>query len=194
MTTGYRLIALNAKNGAMVPSFGESGVVDLKKGAMFGKGQQIELETGEIGLHSTPTVVGNTVLIGSSFKEGMTVATHNNTKGLVRAFDARTGKLLWTFNTIPRPGEFGNDTWENQSWDRTATPASGRRSPWTQKPASSTCRSKLRPPTNTAATGRATASSATDRVRRPQDRRAQVALPDRPSPDLGLRHLVGADL
>ncbi|MGH9141578.1 MAG: PQQ-binding-like beta-propeller repeat protein [Vicinamibacterales bacterium] len=116
VTTGYRLVSLNAKNGAMVTSFGEGGVVDLKKGAVTGKGQQIELETGEIGLHSTPTVVGNVVLIGSSFKEGMTVATHNNTKGLVRAFDVKSGKLLWTFNTIPRPGEFGNDTWENESW------------------------------------------------------------------------------
>jgi len=116
VTTGYRLIALNAKNGAMVTSFGEGGIVDLKKGAVTGKGQQIEMETGEIGLHSTPTIVGNVVLIGSSFKEGMTVATHNNTKGLVRAFDAKSGKLLWTFNTIPKPGEFGNDTWENESW------------------------------------------------------------------------------
>src|SRR5260221_13182254 len=116
VTTGYRLISLNAKNGSMVSSFGEGGVVDLKRGAVVGKGTQIELETGEIGLHSTPTVVGNIVLIGSSFKEGMTVATHNNTKGLVRAFDVKTGKVLWTFNTIPRPGEFGNDTWENEPW------------------------------------------------------------------------------
>jgi quinoprotein glucose dehydrogenase len=116
VTTGYRLIALNAKNGAMVPSFGDGGVVDLKKGAVTGKGQQIEMETGEIGLHSTPTVVKDVVIIGSSFKEGMTVVTHNNTKGLVRAFDVKTGKLLWTFNTIPKPGEFGNDTWENESW------------------------------------------------------------------------------
>ena len=116
VTTGYRLIALNAKNGAMIPSFGENGVVDLKKGAVVGKGQQIDLETGEIGLHATPTVVKDVVIIGSSFKEGMTVHTHNNTKGLVRAFDVRTGKVLWTFNTIPRPGEFGNDTWLNESW------------------------------------------------------------------------------
>jgi glucose dehydrogenase len=127
VTTGYRLIALNAKNGAMVPSFGENGVVDLKKGAVFGKGQAIDLETGEIGLHSTPTVVKDIVIVGSSFKEGMTVKTHNNTKGLVRAFDVKTGKLLWTFNTIPRPGEFGNDTWENESW---AT--NGNTGVWTQ--------------------------------------------------------------
>src|SRR5471032_3398625 len=127
VTTGYRLIALNAKNGAMVTSFGEGGIVDLKRGAVTGKGQQIEMETGEIGLHSTPTIVGNVVLIGSSFKEGMTVATHNNTKVLVRAFDAKSGKLLWTFNTIPRPGEFGNDTWENESWA-----INGNTGVWTQ--------------------------------------------------------------
>jgi quinoprotein glucose dehydrogenase len=116
MTTGYRLVELNAKNGSMVQSFGDGGVVDLKKGAVYGKGQQIDLETGEIGIHSTPTVVKDVVIVGSSFKEGMTVKTHNNTKGLVRAFDVKSGKLLWTFNTIPRPGEFGNDTWENESW------------------------------------------------------------------------------
>jgi quinoprotein glucose dehydrogenase len=127
VTTGYRLIALNAKTGAMVQSFGESGVVDLKKTAVFGKGQPIDLETGEIGLHSTPTIVKDTVIVGSSFKEGMTVKTHNNTKGSVRAFDVKSGKLLWTFNTIPRPGEFGNDTWENESW---AT--NGNTGVWTQ--------------------------------------------------------------
>ena len=99
----------------------------MKKGAVFGKGQQIDLETGEIGLHSTPTVVKDVVIVGSSFKEGMTVKTHNNTKGLVRAFDVKTGKMLWTFNTIPRPGEFGNDTWENESWA-----INGNTGVWTQ--------------------------------------------------------------
>src|SRR5471032_3404261 len=127
VTTGYRFIALNAKNGSMIPTFGDGGVVDLKRGAVVGKGQQIDLDTGEIGLHSTPTVVGNVAIIGSSFKEGMTVTTHNNTKGLVRAFDVRTGKLLWTFNTIPRPGEFGNDTWERDSWA-----VNGNNGVWTQ--------------------------------------------------------------
>ena len=111
----------------MIPSFGKDGVVDLKDGVVFGKGQQIDLETGEIGLHSTPTVVKDVVIVGSSFKEGMTVKTHNNTKGLVRAFDVRTGKLLWTFNTIPQPGEFGNDTWENESWA-----INGNTGVWTQ--------------------------------------------------------------
>src|SRR5271166_2964282 len=127
MTTGYRLVALNAHNGAMFPSFGKDGMVDLKEGMVTGAGQQIDLETGEAGIHSTPVVVKDTVIVGSSFKEGMTVVTHNNTKGQVRAFDVRTGKKIWTFNTIPRPGEFGNDTWENGSW---AT--NGNTGVWTQ--------------------------------------------------------------
>src|SRR4029077_19872617 len=117
----------NAHTGAMINAFGTNGIVDLKVGAVFGKGQQIDLESGEIGVHSTPLIVKDVAIIGSSFREGATVPTHNNTKGLVRAFDVRTGKLLWTFNTIPRPGEFGNDTWENESW---AT--NGNTGVWTQ--------------------------------------------------------------
>jgi quinoprotein glucose dehydrogenase len=127
VTTGYRLVELNAHTGQPIASFGKTGIVDLKEGMVSGTGQQIDLETGEAGLHSTPLVVKDVVIVGSSFKEGMTVVTHNNTKGLVRAYDAKSGKLLWTFNTIPRPGEFGNETWENGSW---AT--NGNTGVWTQ--------------------------------------------------------------
>jgi quinoprotein glucose dehydrogenase len=116
VTTGYRLVALNAKTGAIINGFGTNGMVDLKVGAVKGRGDPINLEDGEIGLHATPAIVKDVAIVGSSFREGATVETHNNTKGLVRAFDVRTGKLLWTFNTIPRPGEFGNDTWERESW------------------------------------------------------------------------------
>jgi quinoprotein glucose dehydrogenase len=116
VTTGYRLVSLNAKTGVPIAGFGTNGVVDMKIGALVGKGQQIDLETGEIGLHSTPTVAKDVIIVGSSFREGLTVKTHNNTKGLVRGWDAKTGKLLWTFNTIPRPGEFGAETWEKESW------------------------------------------------------------------------------
>jgi len=126
-TTGYRLVALNAKTGQPIASFGNQGVVDLKTGAIKGADQQIDLESGEIGIHSTPTVAGNTVIVGAAFREGMTVNTHNNTKGLVRAFDVRTGKQLWRFNTIPRPGEFGNETWEENSWSY-----NGNTGVWTQ--------------------------------------------------------------
>ena len=116
VTTGYRLVSLNAKTGSLISSFGKDGIVDLKEGVLTGVDQQIDLVTGEIGVHSTPIVVKDTVIVGSSMKEGHTVVTHNNTKGLVRAFDVRTGKMLWQFNTIPRPGELGNETWLNDSW------------------------------------------------------------------------------
>ena len=117
VTQGYRLVVLDAKTGDRVPSFGEDGVVDLKKSAVYGTGQPIDLITGEIGLHATPAVTrSGIILVGSAFREGGTPKTHNNTKGMVTAWDIHTGKKLWQFNTIPRPGEFGNDTWLNNSW------------------------------------------------------------------------------
>src|SRR4051795_8194692 len=127
VTTGYRLVSLNAHNGAPIAGFGKDGIVDLKSGVVFGAGQQIDLETGEIGWHATPAIAKDVVIVGSSFREGATVSTHNNTKGLVRGFDVRTGKLLWTFNTIPLPGELGNDTWERDSWA-----VNGNTGVWTQ--------------------------------------------------------------
>jgi quinoprotein glucose dehydrogenase len=127
VTPGYRLVALDARTGNRISGFGKDGIVDLKVGVVYGTGQQIDLETGDAGLHSTPTVVKDVVIVGMSMKESMTVKTHNNAKGQVRAFDVRTGKQLWNFNTIPRPGEFGNDTWLNNSW---AT--NGNAGVWTQ--------------------------------------------------------------
>src|SRR5438132_1216276 len=109
------------------PEYKLEGTPLMVKGVVKGVNEQIDLETGEIGVHSTPIVVKDIVIVGSSMKEGATVPTHNNTKGLVRAFDVRTGKQLWRFNTIPGPGEFGNDTWENGSW---AT--NGNTGVWTQ--------------------------------------------------------------
>src|SRR5215469_7103930 len=116
VTPGYRLVELNAKNGMEIGSFGQNGIVDLKVGAVTGFDKQIDLETGEIGLHATPTVVKDVVIVGSSFKEGTQPITHNNTKGLVRGYDVHSGKKLWQFNTIPKPGEFGYDTWLKESW------------------------------------------------------------------------------
>ena len=127
VTTGYRLVELNAKTGQPIASFGKNGIVDLKVGVIIGKDKQIDLEKGEIGLHSTPTVVNDTVIVGSSMFEGLGYRYSTNAKGLVRAFDVRTGKQLWRFNTIPGPGEFGNDTWENGSWEWT-----GNTGVWTQ--------------------------------------------------------------
>jgi quinoprotein glucose dehydrogenase len=112
VTPGYRLIALNARTGVPVASFGKSGVVDLK----LDDDQQMDLITGEIGLHSTPMVAKDVVIVGAAHRTGANPKSRRNEKGYVRGFDVRTGKRLWIFHTIPQPGEFGNDTWEKDSW------------------------------------------------------------------------------
>ncbi len=125
VTPGYRLIALNAKTGAPVPTFGKGGSVDLK----LEMDQTImpDLTTGEVGLQSAPVVAKDTVIIGAAFREGMTPKTKTNNKGYVRGFDVRTGKRLWIFHTIPKKGEHGYDTWLNGSAEYT-----GNNGVWTQ--------------------------------------------------------------
>jgi quinoprotein glucose dehydrogenase len=111
VTPGYRLIALNATTGVPVPGFGKNGVVDLKQD----DDQDIDLVTGEVGLHSTPVVAKNVVIVGAAHLTGSDPKSRKNVKGYVRGFDVRTGKRLWIFHTIPRPGEYGSDTWEKDS-------------------------------------------------------------------------------
>jgi len=115
VTPGYRLIALDAKTGIPVAGFGKNGVVDLK----LEDDQEMDLVTGEIGLHSTPAVAKDVVIIGAAHKTGANPKSRRNEKGYVRGYDVRTGKRLWIFHTIPGPGEFGNDTWERDSWSYT---------------------------------------------------------------------------
>ena len=123
VTPGYRLIALDAKTGNRITSFGENGVVDMK----LNDDQNIDLETGEIGLESAPVVAKDVIIIGAAFKNsGIPKSKHNN-KGYVRGFDVRTGKRLWIFHTIPLKGEFGYDTWEKGSAEYT-----GNAGAWTQ--------------------------------------------------------------
>lgn len=126
VTTGYQLVSLNAKTGQPVAGFGRAGIVDLKVGIMI-NGRQADLEKSEIGLHSTPTVVGDIVIVGSSMFEGLGYEYATNVQGQVRAFDVRTGKQLWAFKGIPGRGEFGFDTWENESAGYT-----GNNGVWTQ--------------------------------------------------------------
>jgi quinoprotein glucose dehydrogenase len=112
VTPGYRLIALNAKTGWLVTTFGKDGVVDLKQD----DDQVIDPMSGEIGLHATPMIAGNVVIVGAAGKTGANPKSFQNVKGYVRGFDVRNGKRLWIFHTIPQLGEFGNDTWEKDSW------------------------------------------------------------------------------
>lgn len=111
VTPGYRMIALDAKTGARVAGFGKDGVVDLK----LDDDQEMDLITGEVGLHSTPVVARNVVIVGAAHRSGGVPRVKNNVRGFVRGFDVRTGKRLWIFHTIPRPGEVGFNSWEKDS-------------------------------------------------------------------------------
>jgi quinoprotein glucose dehydrogenase len=106
-TIDARLIALDAVTGKPCADFAAGGTIDLLVGI------SPMVDAWEYNITSPPTVVGDVVVVGSSIADTLRRVAP---PGDVRAFDARSGRLLWTFHTIPRPGEAGNDTWENDSW------------------------------------------------------------------------------
>ena len=107
VTIGYQLVSLDAATGRPDPEFGVNGVVDLKKDF----DQEIDLETADVGLHSTPMIARDVVVVGAAHTAGDVPAVRRNVKGYVRGFDVRTGKRKWIFHTIPRKGEYGYDSW-----------------------------------------------------------------------------------
>jgi quinoprotein glucose dehydrogenase len=111
VTPGYQLVELDAKTGQRIRSFGKEGLVDLK----LDNDQAIDPMSGEIGLHATPIVARDVVIVGAAHRTGANPPSRRNVKGYVRGFDVRTGKRLWIFHTIPVGNEFGNDSWENNS-------------------------------------------------------------------------------
>jgi quinoprotein glucose dehydrogenase len=105
-TPGFNLVALDAKTGQPAEGFGENGIVDMMR-QLDDKSQD---PIGKIGNSSPPVVVNDVVIIGPASIPGGRV-NKANIKLDVMGFDARTGKKVWTFHTIPRKGEFGYDTW-----------------------------------------------------------------------------------
>src|ERR1700691_2222833 len=99
------LYALDATTGKVIPSFGENGRIDLRKGLREPYEQQ------SVALTTPGSIYKDLIIVGGSNPE-----THPAPPGDIRAFDVRTGALLWTFHTIPRPGEFGYDTWPKDAW------------------------------------------------------------------------------
>ncbi len=115
VTLGYQLVALDAARGEPILSFGRDGIVDLKRGM----DQEIDLLTGDVGLTAAPIVVGDVIVIGAMHAPGAAPRSRTNVKGHVRGYDVRTGERLWIFHTIPLAGEFGNETWLDDSWSYT---------------------------------------------------------------------------
>ena len=111
VTIGYQLVGLDAKTGRPISGFGDDGVVDLKQN----NDQYIDPLSGEIGWNSAPVVARDVVIVGASHRSGGAPPSRENIKGYIRGFDVRTGERKWIFHTIPQPGEFGRDTWLNDS-------------------------------------------------------------------------------
>jgi len=101
VSPGYQLLALNAKNGTIISGFGKNGMIDLTEGL-----DRATVKPGQIGASSPAIVVKDVVIVGAALQTGTAPASKENVPGYIRGFDVRTGKRLWIFHTIPRPGEF----------------------------------------------------------------------------------------
>src|SRR5262245_5079818 len=99
------LQAIDANTGKAIPSFGDNGRVDLRTG--------LDRDPANIRAQSnTPgRVFEDLIILGSATNQA-----YNSAPGDIRAFDVRTGKLVWTFHTVPRPGEYGYETWPPDAW------------------------------------------------------------------------------
>ena len=149
----FFLHAIDAKTGehlqnwgtaVPIPGFPRSGVVDmlpdlvkdwepwLKSGNKYDAEKGIPRELGNISTSSPPIVVNGVVVVGNVHEQGYYQTRIENIPGDVLAYDARTGKPMWKFHVIPRPGEFGHETWENDAWKWTGDVSSW--SPMTADP------------------------------------------------------------
>ncbi|MGH9478879.1 MAG: PQQ-binding-like beta-propeller repeat protein, partial [Terriglobales bacterium] len=108
LNTRYRLICLDASTGKPVPGFGHDGVVDLSQGLIWPINKLDYTET------SPPVIYKDLVIVGNGV--GDRLIYHNDPPGDVRAFDAHTGREIWSFHTIPQAGEYGNHTWGDNAW------------------------------------------------------------------------------
>jgi quinate dehydrogenase (quinone) len=112
VTLDARLFALDPETGKPCQGFGDDGAVNLRIGVAD------KFPKGRYDSSSPPTIYKDLVITGSEVQE----FPSKGPSGDVRAFDARTGKLVWTFHTVPRPGEEGHETWQGDSWvDRSGT-------------------------------------------------------------------------
>lgn len=111
VTPGFQLIALDASTGRPVPDFGIDGIVDLKRGL----DQPVDLEARNIGSSSPGMVFEDLIIVGPAFAGAGRPRSKKAVPGHVTAWDTRTGERRWIFHTVPKPGEFGYETWADGS-------------------------------------------------------------------------------
>ena len=136
-TPGFFLHALDAKTGQPIEGWGASvpvagfpktGSVDMLKDLIadwipwrqteqkYDAAKGLPLELGYITTSSPPIVVNDVLIVGNSAEQGYNQTRVENVPGDILAYDLKTGKFMWKFHVIPRPGEFGHETWENDAW------------------------------------------------------------------------------
>ncbi len=125
VTPGYQLVALNAKTGLPIPGFGADSHVDLWNGL-----DRPVVQKGTIGATSPPVVIRDVVIVGAALRVGVALPTKDNVPGYIRGYDVRTGKLLWTFHTVPQAGEFGVDTWGKDATGQDSWKFTGNTGAW----------------------------------------------------------------
>ena len=137
---GFFLHALDAKTGrplenwgnpVPVDGFSQTGVVDmlpdlvgdwepwLNSDYEYDPEHGIPNDLGNLSTSSPPIVVNGVVIVGNVHEQGYYQTRTENIPGDILAYDAATGEFLWKFHVVPRPGEFGHETWENDAWQRT---------------------------------------------------------------------------
>jgi glucose dehydrogenase len=123
-TPGFHLVALEADTGLPVKGWGRNGdgIVDLLDDLgdyPFDPWEGLPPEVGDITTSSAPIVVNGVVIVPSTGEQGYYQTRKENVPSNILAYDVRSGKHLWRFDVIPRPGEYGHDTWEDGSWEYT---------------------------------------------------------------------------
>ena len=121
VTPGYYMVMLDAATGRPVDKFGKNGIIDLQEGLGYEVDpvHGIDPKYGLITHGSPPIVVNGIIVVGNSHGRGYYPKQKENIPGHIRGYDVRTGKQLWIFHVIPKPGEYGHDTWEGDSWTYT---------------------------------------------------------------------------
>lgn len=122
VTPGYRLVALNARTGRPIETFGDDGIVDLHETMDQGD----DWDPTQLGTHSPPTIANGVVIVPAAHTPLAPADQAKNVIGYIRGFDVVTGEHLWTFHTVPRPGEPGYETW----LDGSAETGSGNAGVW----------------------------------------------------------------
>lgn len=105
--SGQFLVALDVSTGEVHRDFGDNGKVDLRRG--------LGARPQPFRWNAAPMVCGDVVIVGAAMSDSP--MQRRMPRGYVRGYDIRSGRLMWRFNPVPQPGEFGNDTWEDGSWE-----------------------------------------------------------------------------